>query len=188
MRLTVEHAGERSALPGGQRGQAARRRSSCSWTSNTATGSAKTTGVATRSYRSPVTGSPRSGADVGRDDRSSDTARLSSWCLRAPARSSALITWPRAQRAANAPNGPRSGCQARIAPSSPSLASWASSSRSQPYGGRTRADDRADQRLVAAQQLLHGAPVAALRGLQQRPQVKRSTAPWGMRGGHARAR
>ena len=49
-------------------------------------------------------------------------------------------------------------------------------------------DDRADQRLVAAQQLLHGAPVVALRGLQQRPQVKRGTAPWSMRGGHARAR
>ena len=49
-------------------------------------------------------------------------------------------------------------------------------------------DDRADQRLVAAQQLLHGAPVVALRGIQQRAEVKRGTAPSSMRGSHERAR
>ena len=56
--------------------------------------------------------------------------------------------------AANAPNGPRAGCQARIALSSPSLASWAMSSRSQPTRQPHARDGGADQRLVAAQQLL----------------------------------
>ena len=69
----------------------------------------------------------------------SETARVRSWCLRAPAVSIALIAWSRAQREANAPNGPRSGRHAQIARTSPILASWAMSLRSQPHGSRSPA-------------------------------------------------
>ncbi len=69
----------------------------------------------------------------------SETARVRSWCLRAPAVSIALIAWSRAQREANAPNGPRSGRYAQIARTSPILASWAMSLRSQPHGSRSPA-------------------------------------------------
>ncbi len=50
------------------------------------------------------------------------------------------------------------------------------------------ADGGADQRLVAAQQLLLSAPIIVLRGIQQRAFVKRGGVASRMRGSHARAR